>query len=136
MTNEKLLNYIRILRNKSEADKLIAFIGSGVSRNVAGMPSWYELIVKMANIASYSKCETCTHKKPNCKVTCNFKEDYTPDEFLKIPQYVSNKNKKTYLKLIKDSFPEMQVDAPLSRVIFDIHPSHIITKNYDNLLET
>lgn len=132
MTSEKILNHIRILRDKSEADKLIAFIGSGVSRNVVGMPSWYDLIVKMANIVNYSKCDTCTHKNLNC----NFKEEFTPDEFLKIPQYVFNKNKKIYENLIKDRFPEMQVDAPLSRAIFDIHPSHIITTNYDNLLET
>lgn len=136
MTSEKILNHIRILRDKSEADKLIAFIGSGVSRNVAGMPSWHDLIVKMANVVNYSKCDTCTHKKSNCKKACNLKEEYTPDEFLKIPQYVANKNKKTYLKLIKDSFPEIQVDAPLSEAIFDIHPSHIITTNYDNLIET
>ena len=136
MTSEKILNHIRILRDKSEADKLIAFIGSGVSRNVAGMPSWYDLIVKMANVVNYSKCDTCTHKNLNCKINCKFKEEYTPDEFLKIPQYVANKNKKIYLKLIKDSFPEMRVDAPLSKAIFDIHPSHIITTNYDNLLET
>lgn len=136
MTNEKILNYIRTLREKSEADKLIAFVGAGVSRNVSGMPSWYELIVKMANAANYSKCETCAHKKPKCKNTCNFKEEYTPDEFLKIPQYVANKNKHTYLDLIKSSFPVLQVNSPLSKAIFEIHPAHIITTNYDNLLET
>lgn len=100
------------------------------------MPSWYDLIVKMANVVNYSKCNTCTHKNLNCKLNCNFREQYTPDEFLKIPQYVFNKNKKIYENLIKNSFTEMQVDAPLSRAIFDIHPSHIITTNYDNLIET
>ena len=89
----KLLDFINLVREKAEMSKLVIFVGAGVSRNVDGMPSWYELIQKMAEVIKFSKCSTCSHK---CKCTdeCLLIEDYSTDDFLKIPQFVFNKSKK------------------------------------------
>ena len=66
MDNKTLLNTIHLLREESDKDKLVVFVGAGVSCNVPGMPSWGKLIYKMAEVIGYSKCTTCSHKK-ECK---------------------------------------------------------------------
>ena len=148
MNNQDILKKIYLLREKAERNKLVVFVGAGVSKNVPGMPSWSELISAMATSIGYSKCETCRHKK-NCIErcdTCNQKEicdkkcflsnEFSTDEYLKIPQYVYNEKQKTYWDVLKSNIPdERDPDAPLSKAIFELNPSHIITTNYDRLLE-
>lgn len=136
MNKEDLLEYINLFREKAENNKLIIFVGSGVSLNVDGMPSWYSLIQKMAQTINYSKCSTCKNSKDGCSDFCLLKEYYSTDEFLKIPQYVYNKSKDLYNKILKENIKDVSVDAPLSEAIFDINPVHIITTNYDTLLES
>lgn len=136
MNKEELLEYINLFREKAENNKLIIFVGSGVSLNVDGMPSWYSLIQKMAQTINYSKCSTCKNSKDGCSDFCLLKEDYSTDELLKIPQYVYNKSKDLYDKILKENIKDVSVDAPLSEAIFDINPVHIITTNYDTLLES
>ena len=92
MTSKKdLFKYINTLRDISNNQKLIVFVGAGVSCNVKGMPSWYALIKKMADEIKYSKCLSCQHKDSECTNNFKFKEDYPTDEYLKIPQYLFNK---------------------------------------------
>ena len=50
MSNDDLLNYISIFREKAEQGKLVIFVGAGVSCNVDGMPSWNTLIQKQLTI--------------------------------------------------------------------------------------
>ncbi len=135
----ELIDYyktIRLLREKNENKKLILFIGSGVSRNVENMPSWKDLIVAMADFSGYSKCDDCKLKRKGCNTKCKIKTEYSPDEYLKIPQYAYNRDPDKYSQIINQSFPPVNEDAPLSQAIFDICPDHIITTNYDNLLES
>ena len=40
------------------------------------------------------------------------------------------------IQVLTESISTMVVDAPLSSAIFDINPVHIITTNYDQLLES
>lgn len=136
MDHRELLNYIRLFRNKANTDKLIVFVGAGVSCNVANMPSWNDLIRKMAKSIKYSRCAACRKKEKDCEKTCKFKDTYSTDEYLKIPQYVYNKNKKLYNQVLCDNIQhDPTIDAPLSNAIIDLTPAHIITTNYDKLLE-
>ena len=138
MDNRELLDLIDLLRNESDKDKLVVFVGAGVSCNVPGMPSWYKLIVKMAEAIGYSKCTECRHKD-ECedREECFAKNDFSSDDFLKIPQYVFNQNESTYNRIIRENVSDQRItDAPLSKAIFDLKPSHIITTNYDTLLES
>lgn len=136
MGNDELLNYISLFREKAEHGKLAVFVGAGVSCNVDGMPSWNKLIQNMAKAISYSRCNSCRHKAENCESTCLVKDDFSIDEFLKIPQHVFNKDKELYNRVLTESIPAVTADAPLSSAIFDVNPVHIITTNYDKLLES
>ena len=44
MDNENLLENIFILREKADNNKLVIFVGSGVSLNTPGMSLWYGII--------------------------------------------------------------------------------------------
>ena len=136
MDKKELLSCIRFFREKKNTNKLIAFVGAGVSCNVDGMPSWFQLIQKMADEIDYSRCINCKHKKEKCDYDCNFKDEYSQDEFLKIPQYVYNQNPKKYMKIIQENVDEGNAEAPLSDAIFNMRPNHIITTNYDKLIES
>lgn len=136
MEPQKLLEFINFIREKAENDKLVVFVGAGVSRNVEGMPSWYALVKAMADAIHYSKCDDCKHREDGCEGNCRLREEYSNDEFLKIPQYVYNKNPDLYNKILAEQIKEVSEDAPLSKAIFDINPTHIITTNYDTLLES
>lgn len=136
MNNQELLEYIGLFRNKAEQGKLVVFVGAGVSCNVEGMPDWNSLIQKMAKAIGYSKCTSCRYKNTKCESNCLFKDDYSADDYLKIPQYVFNTDKALYEQVLTESISTMDVDAPLSSAIFDINPVHIITTNFDRLLES
>lgn len=133
-----LLEAINIIREKSESGKLIIFVGSGVSCNVKGAPSWNDLVVAMANEVRYSKCDMCKQKVDKCEESCKLKYSYSNDEYLKIPQYLYNQDKEKYYRIISEQFKNIKDahKAPLSSAIFDLNPVHIITTNYDNLLES
>ena len=136
MDPKMLLESIKLVREKAENNKLIIFVGAGVSRNVKGMPSWYALVKAMADAIGYLKCTDCSHKDEHCEESCKLKEDYSNDEFLKIPQYVYNQNPDLYNQILSEQIQEVSEDAPLSKLIFNINPAHIITTNYDTLLES
>lgn len=136
MDSKKLLESINLIREKAENDKLIVFVGAGVSRNVEGMPSWYALVKAMAEAIHYSKCDDCKHRVDNCENGCRLREEYSNDEFLKIPQYVYNQSPELYNQILAEQIQDVSIDAPLSKAIFNINPVHIITTNYDTLLES
>lgn len=136
MGNDELLNYISMFREKAEQGKLVIFIGAGVSCNVDGMPSWNALIQNMAKAIDYSRCDTCRHRLESCENTCLLKDDFSTDELLKVPQHVFNQDQELYYRILNESIPAVTADAPLSSAIFDINPAHIITTNYDQLLES
>lgn len=67
MEHKELLKYIRLFREKANTNKLIIFVGAGVSCNVKGMPSWRGLVEKMDKSIGYFKCTDCEKKKKGCK---------------------------------------------------------------------
>ena len=136
MDNREFLKHIRLFRKKANTDKLIIFVGAGVSRNVAGMPDWNTLIQQMAGAINYSRCDNCKKKSKGCQDTCKFKDTFSADEYLKVPQYVYNRNRKLYRQVLRDNIQhDLAIDAPLSNAILDLAPAHIITTNYDKLIE-
>jgi len=118
---DKLKNFtikcIEKIKNASEQNKLIIFVGAGVSVN-SGLPTWNDLIKKMAD-----------------ELKINFDSKNT-DEYLKIPQYYYNEyGKQRYSQVINDTFHCSAEPNEIHRLIFDLNPQHIITTNYDNLVE-
>lgn len=148
MENRELIDQIYYLREKADNNKLAVFVGAGVSCNVQGMPSWAELVAKMAKEVGYVKCNNCRRKKDceskcghceiidDCGGKCPICDDFSTDEFLKIPQYLYNQDKEAYNRVLSENIGDHAIqDAPLSKAIFEINPHHIITTNYDRLLE-
>ena len=82
-----------LLRDKADFNKLVVFVGAGVSRNVPGMPSWNDLVKEMARSIGYSKCSTCRHK-PTCTGKCLLIGDFTSDDYLKILHHDNRQNQR------------------------------------------
>lgn len=136
MKTKELLKIMDTIRKKADLNKLVVFVGAGVSRNVPGMPSWNDLVKEMADSIHYTKCNSCKHKS-DCKEKCLLFNDYSTDELLKIPQYVFNNNPEIYWKVIEKGISATPtIDSSLSKAIFELNPDHIITTNYDHLLES
>ncbi len=131
-----IYDHIREISELNDNGQLVIFVGAGVSKNVKGMPSWKELIKSMAESINYTKCNNCKQKVDGCNDQCRFIDHFSVEEFLKIPQYLFNENPELYKEKLKENVSGEIIDAKLSGLIFDILPQHIITTNYDKLLES
>lgn len=109
----------RLIKKAINNNKLVIFVGAGISRN-SGYPSWEELVKNIAQKIGYDS------------------EKLTNDDYLKIPQYYYNSRKeKEYNELIEEFFdiknPEPNL---LHSAILNLNTYHIVTTNYDDLIET
>ena len=104
----------RIIRNASDNNKLVLFIGAGVSAN-SGIPLWSELMAKIKRKLDISKDE---------------------NDYLKLAQYFYNsREKKEYYDFLKS---ELEINAKpniIHEKLLELNPQHIITTNYDTLIE-
>ena len=66
-------------------------------------------------------------------------EHFCSDEFLKIPQYVYNNNPRKYIRLLEKHFGASSLSDKepnhIHNLILELSPKHIITTNYDPLIE-
>lgn len=115
MDNQQIANLLNIQRASRE-NRLVIFVGAGVSMN-SSVPSWNQLINRM-------KAEL-----PN-----EFSEE---TEALKIAQiYKDSRGHKEYMDKVKDILLyNKAVPNPLHKSILALNPCHIITTNYDDLIE-
>lgn len=101
-------------------NKLSVFVGSGVSL-LSGLPKWDDLIKSMLK------------EMPNL----NYDESkLSSDDYLKIAQmYFNTFGEEKYKDKVKGSFKKDCTPNKIHDFIFALHPNHILTTNYDNLLE-
>lgn len=130
---------IKEIQKAQEDDRLVIFVGAGVSKN-SGAPSWYELIAKFADEVGYSRCDTCSQNGNNCpKPDCKKQYEYSQEEFLRIPEYYYQRddspNHTNYFGLIQSMLQCDNNSNAIDDEIFSVFPRHIITTNYDQLLE-
>lgn len=102
------------IQEASKQGRLVVFVGAGVSNN-SGVPTWSELIREMKN---------------DCGI------DQETDD-LKIAQlYKDARGEKEYMDKVKEVLKYNRViPNDIHKAILDLNPCHIITTNYDNLLE-
>lgn len=114
----KVFDELRELYNEKEQNNLVVFIGAGISENYAeikndkSFPSWKKLIdeIKIGNNST--------------------------DDFLKSAQiYEDNYSKEALVTKVKELFPKEYNCHDIHKLIYEIEPAHIITTNYDDLLE-
>lgn len=107
----------KLIQKASDNNKLVVFVGAGVSAN-SGYPSWSELVKEFA------------------KGIGKDIEKISGDDYLKIPQYYYNsRGQKEYYDVIYNKFNIKPRNNPIPRLIIDLYPYHIITTNYDDILE-
>lgn len=113
MDSLQLSNLLRI-QEASQQGRLVFFVGAGVSNN-SGVPTWSALINEM---------------KHDCGA-----ENETDD--LKIAQlYKDARGEKEYMDKVKEVLLYNKVlPNKIHEKILELCPCHIITTNYDNLLE-
>lgn len=134
----KLSQQVKDLRYAMRSNKLVIFVGAGVSAN-SNIPLWGGLVKRFAEELNYDKCNKCKENKTTCnKDVCNLRFDFTNDEYLKIPQYFYNQNESNlgkYYGIIKSTLGTSGQSNAIDDIILRMLPHHIITTNYDKLLE-
>lgn len=107
---------IKRIQNASRNGRLVLFVGAGVSKN-SGVPMWSELIEKM--------------KEELPESIKNEKDD------LKIAQlYKDSRGEKEFLEMVAESLCHNKViPNAIHKELLALSPVHIITTNYDDLIE-
>lgn len=112
-----IISHIKQIQEASRQNRLVIFVGAGVSAS-AGVPLWRDLISEI--------------KK-------ELPQDVIKEEtdFLKIAQlYKEQRGEKEYLERVKEILRIDKVaPSPIHDALIKLNPCHIITTNYDNLLE-
>lgn len=107
-----------------EKKKLSFFVGAGVSA-VSKYPSWADLVRDMADELKYKY-----------QVNGKGKAVFSSEEYLRIPQiYYDNKKRRQYFEKINNAFANTCKPNEVHDLIMQLDPYHILTTNYDTLLE-
>ncbi|EOH72106.1 SIR2 family protein [Enterococcus malodoratus] len=123
MSKNDYISAFREIRKARENNKLVIFVGAGISKN-SNLPSWKELIEEFAEEIQYS---------PYVLNKDNYR--FSTDEFLKIPQYAFDKDSKSYFEILERILNVPAKSNSLNEIILKLLPNHIITTNYDKLIE-
>ena len=111
---------LKDIDNWRKNNKLSVFVGAGVSM-LSGLPSWSDLIKSMLK------------EMPGLKYDEN---KLSSDDYLKIAQiYFNTYGEEKYKDKFKGSFKKDCTPNKIHDMIYALHPNHILTTNYDNLLE-
>lgn len=117
---QDISNMIKDILRANEENKLAIFIGAGVSVN-SGFKSWWEIVDRF---------------NENKKYIDNGSKDYSDEEILKIPQFVYNENEELYFKILEEEYNKLpEKTNPIIDALLELQPNHIITTNYDRLIE-
>ena len=131
------INSIKEINKARTNNRLVIFVGSGVSNN-SGVSTWKGLIETIAKKISYNEiCNSCDKVDTTCpKEDCGERFNFTATEFLRIPEYYyQSVSLDEYFQTISDTLKCDKESNAVDEIILDIAPHHIITTNYDTLLE-
>ncbi|MDI9882465.1 SIR2 family protein [Flectobacillus longus] len=112
---KKFLTDIKNIRNAIDSNRLVVFAGAGVSID-AGIPLWGTLINEM---------------KSEIDIPAN------ESDYLRIAQmYFNERQQKEYMEKIRVVLNHKKaIHNEIHEAIFKLNPVHLITTNYDDLLE-
>lgn len=111
----KFLTDIKIIKNAINTKKLVVFAGAGISID-AGVPSWGKLIEEIKKDLDLPENES---------------------DYLKIPQiYYNERQEKEYIEKIRKVLGHKKLKHnEIHEEIFELNPEHILTTNFEDLLE-
>lgn len=131
---ENIINIQHAIAN----EKLVIFVGAGVSKN-SGVPTWGHIVREYAKKLNYTQCLSCHFKTNDCDKTCQHKYRFSTDEYIKIPQYFYSHDSsychQDYYDVLQKEFDKDFLPNILNDLIVSLEPEHIITTNYDHLLD-
>lgn len=150
----KIIEQIEKIKQINANKNLVIFVGAGVSKN-SGVCSWWELVKEIADKIGENKCTSCEIKDLICEecgkqieicgmdgYNCKLKYDFSAEDFLRIPQHFyesfgdTEEEKKPYYDFLKEKFCSDEYETNIiDEIIIKLQPEHIITTNYDHLLE-
>lgn len=123
--SDELIALLKEISNYRQKDKLVFFVGAGVSR-LSGYPSWVDLIRSMAEELGYQS--GMFSAKGNSR--------FSSEEFLKIPEMYYNKmGEAAYFEKIHSQLDTKLKPNNIHKRIMRMNPYHLLTTNYDDLLE-
>lgn len=154
MLMNQIIEQIEKIKQINSNENLVIFVGAGVSKN-SGVCSWWELVKEIADKIGENKCTSCEIKDLICGkcgeqielcsidgYNCKLKYDFSAEDFLRIPQHFyesfgdAEEEKKPYYDFLKDKFCSDEYETNIiDEIIVKLQPEHIITTNYDHLLE-
>lgn len=113
--SKKFFTDIKNIRTAIDTKKLVVFAGAGISID-AGIPSWNSLIEEMK-----SEIELPTNEY----------------DYLRIAQmYFNERQQKEYIEKVRNILKHKKIKHnQIHEEIFQLNPEHILTTNYDDLLE-
>jgi hypothetical protein len=113
---KKIINESKqVIRNAINNNKLVIFVGAGVSKN-SGYPLWHEIIDRFSS---------------------GLFEETRGTDYLKIPQFYYNvRGSKEYYDLLHNLMDIKREPNEIHEALLELSPKHIITTNYDNLIES
>ena len=116
--NIKDRDSIKIIQDAINSNKLVLFVGSGISAN-SGLPSWDDLICGFLADLGINR------------------EIRSTEDYLTISQWYHNKfGEEKYFSKINEFFSNTEyLPNDIHDLLFDLNPQHIITTNFDSLLE-
>ena len=114
--NPVQLANIKRIQEASRSGRLVLFVGAGVSAN-SGVPTWGTLIDKMREELP----EAIKAEKDDLKVAQLYKDSRESKEYMELVMKVLCHNK--------------VIPNPIHKALLALNPVHIITTNYDDLLE-
>lgn len=111
----RFLTDIKVIKNAINTKKLVVFAGSGISVD-SGVPSWGKLIEEIKKELDLPENE---------------------NDYLKIPQiYYNERQEKEYVEKIRDILAHRKLKYnEIHEEIFELNPEHILTTNFEDLLE-
>lgn len=113
--NKEFIGDIVIIKKAIENRKLVVFAGAGISRD-SQIPTWFDLIQQLQNEIEVPKNET---------------------DYLRIAQmYFNKRQQKEYIEKIRSILGHKKTRFnEIHEAIFDLKPEHIVTTNFDDLLD-
>lgn len=115
MDKTVIQTHIKNILSASEQERLVLFVGAGVSAN-SGVPVWNTLISGLeAELPPFAR---------------------GLNDSLKLAQIYKTTYPAKFVTKVKEILKDGKIAPnPIHDVLLDLHPVHIITTNYDNLIE-
>ena len=112
---------IEDLKQALAKEKLVIFVGAGVSRN-SNLPTWGQMVQVFAERIGYPSIERLAM-----------------EEYIRIPQYFfcmdESEGHRDYYEIIRQLVPRDAKPNILDELIVSLRPRHLVTTNYDKLLD-